>query len=121
MAKHRRHQANENEPSIQREPIHDEEFAAEVAPVRPFTERFQDDRRTDDREETADRGRGLGITSIILSVLAFFILPFVMAPAGIVVGVIAARRGSALGWWGVAVGIVALIISTLVLPFRIIF
>ncbi|TCS94718.1 DUF4190 domain-containing protein [Hazenella coriacea] len=95
----------------------DEEYAQELAPRSDLA----DKRVNRDEDDTADRGRGLGITSIILSVLSFFFLPYIMAPAGIIVGVISARRGSALGWWGVAVGIVAIILVTLAIPFLILF
>jgi hypothetical protein len=96
-----------------------EEFAQEVTPAGPIWAHDRMD-RVENREGAAE-GRGLGIAAIVLSILAFFFLPFIMAPAGIIVGVIAARRGSALGWWATGIGVIALIVSALVLPFRILF
>ncbi|WP_124727784.1 DUF308 domain-containing protein [Staphylospora marina] len=116
MSKHRRKRSKLNRPN-RYEPVRDEEFAAEITSAGPV----RNPSMNNEREEKADRGEGLGITSIVLSVLAFFWLPFVLAPAGIVLGVIATRGGSSRGWWGVALGVIALIISSLVLPFRIIF
>lgn len=111
----------EDEPEVDPAGVrnNEEEYAQELAPRSDFADKGVDhDKQQDD---SVDRGRGLGITSIILSVLSFFFLPYIMAPAGIIVGVISARRGSALGWWGVAVGIVALILVTLAIPFLILF
>jgi hypothetical protein len=76
--------------------------------------------RTGD-ERTAEGGRGLGITSLILSIISFFFWPFILAAAGIILGAIAIRRGSALGWWGVGLGIISVIVATIVLPIRLIF
>jgi len=98
----------------------DEEFAQEVAPAPTMgVNNRERGERKDARDQT--QGRGLGIFAIILSILSFFMLPFIMAPAGIIIGVIAARRGTGLGWWAAALGIIALILSTLILPFRILF
>ncbi|MBA4493213.1 YrzE family protein [Paenactinomyces guangxiensis] len=99
----------------------DEEFAEDMAVSSPEALREKKDRRAEDGRETADAGRGLGITAIILSVLAFFLWPYILAPAGIIIGVISARRGSSLGWWAVGIGVLALIIMTLIVPFRILF
>ncbi|GGE15001.1 hypothetical protein GCM10011571_15650 [Marinithermofilum abyssi] len=76
----------------------------------------------DRREEKAEDGRrenaghGLGTVSIILSVLAFFLVPFLLGSAGIILGVISARRGSALGWWGAGIGAVAVILTAFIAP-----
>ncbi|SEN06003.1 hypothetical protein [Lihuaxuella thermophila] len=97
-----------------------EEFAQDITPAGPVGFRDRADRRADD-DRTADAGRGLGITAIILSVLAFFLWPYILGTAGIIVGVISARRGSSLGWWAVGIGVIALILATFALPFRLLF
>ncbi|QKG84900.1 hypothetical protein GXN76_10755 [Kroppenstedtia pulmonis] len=89
----------------------DVEAAEEVAPVSPATGR---DGANED--EGAREGHGLGTVSIILSILAFFIVPFLLGSAGIILGVISARRGSALGWWAVGIGAVAVILTAFVRP-----
>jgi hypothetical protein len=88
------------------------EFAQEITVRRDWND-------TDD--ETRNDERGLGIASIILSVIAFFIWPYLFAPAGIIVGIIGVQRGSSLGWWAIGIGVLALIIKTVVYPFKILF
>ncbi|MBA4603138.1 DUF308 domain-containing protein [Thermoactinomyces mirandus] len=96
----------------------DEEVAQEVSP-NPVTMR---DHKGEGRENGKEAGgSGLGITALILSILAFFVWPFVLSIAGIVVGIFAVRRKSTLGWWAVAVGIVALIMALFLFPFRLLF
>ncbi|MGA8941883.1 MAG: DUF308 domain-containing protein [Thermoactinomyces sp.] len=94
----------------------DEEVAQEVSP-NPVMMR---DRKGEGTENEAG-GTGLGITALILSILAFFVWPFVLSIAGIIVGIFAVRRKSALGWWAVAAGIVALILAFFLFPFRLLF
>lgn len=89
----------------------DIEAAEEVAPGSPATGR---DGANED--EGAREGHGLGTVSIILSILAFFIVPFLLGSAGIILGIISARRGSALGWWAVGIGAVAVILTAFVRP-----
>jgi uncharacterized membrane protein HdeD (DUF308 family) len=95
----------------------DAEVAQEITPSADFV-RGRDDRRDEDR--TAG-GTVLGIASLVLSVLAFFFWPFLLSIAGIVVGAFAVRQRSALGWWGIAIGIVALIMAFILFPIRLIF
>lgn len=99
----------------------DEEFAQDLAPTPPLGVTEREENRTENNARTAENGRGWGITSIVLSVLSFFLMPYLLAVAGIIVGIISVRRGSTLGWWGIAVGVVALIIVTIALPFRLLF
>jgi hypothetical protein len=112
-------QEHKHEPNIGNRPD-DEETAAEIAPNPTFS-RDREDR--DDRRgtRTEDGGLGLGIAALVLSVLAFFFWPFVLSIAGIVVGAFAVRRKSSLGWWAIAVGIVALILAFVLFPIRLIF
>lgn len=105
---------------VEQKAENNEEFAQDITPAGPALSRDRGDRRADD-DRIVDAGRGLGITAIILSVLAFFLWPYILATAGIIIGVISARRGSSLGWWAVGIGVIALIIATLALPFRLLF
>lgn len=96
----------------------DEEVAQEVSP-NPVMMR---DRKGEGAENGKEAGgTGIGITALILSILAFFVWPFALSIAGIVVGIFAVRRKSALGWWAVAAGIVALIMALFLFPFRLLF
>ena len=96
----------------------DEEVAQEVTPNPAM---MQDRRENNERSETEAGGFGVGLTALILSVLSFFVWPFVLSIAGIIVGIFAVRRRSALGWWAIAVGIVALIAALFLFPFRLLF
>ncbi|MBA4543918.1 MULTISPECIES: DUF308 domain-containing protein [Thermoactinomyces] len=110
---------NQNEPNVANRPD-DEETAAELSPNPTFAS--EDNDRDDQRgARTENGGMGLGIAALVLSVLAFFFWPFVLSIAGIVVGAFAVRRKSTLGWWAIAVGIVALILAFVLFPFRLIF
>ncbi|MGF7089213.1 hypothetical protein JOD24_003094 [Kroppenstedtia sanguinis] len=96
----------------------DTETATEVAPVVDREWERNEDRadREDAGNEAGDEGRGLGITSIILSVLSFFFVPFLLGSAGIILGVIAGRKGSAMGWWAVGLGAISVILTAFVAP-----
>jgi type VI protein secretion system component VasF len=107
----RTYQENNHNPQL------DEEVAQEVAPNPAL---MQDRRENNKRKEEAG-GFGIGLTALILSVLSFFVWPFVLSIAGIIVGIFAVRRRSALGWWAIAVGIVALIVALFLFPFRLLF
>lgn len=101
----------------QDQPERDVETAAEIAPAAdPVEKERERDEARVEREETGDEGRGLGITSIILSVLSFFFVPFLLGSAGIILGVIAGRRGSILGWWAVGLGVVSVILTAFIAP-----
>lgn len=80
-------------------------------------------------EEDVDRNtrgaKALGIASLVLSILGFFYMfyfKFLLATAGIILGVLGVKRGSSLGWWGIALGVIALIVNLTIglitLPFR---
>jgi hypothetical protein len=95
----------------------DIEAAQELArPVVAGTGVDQDRREEKVKDDRENAGHGLGTVSIILSVLAFFLVPFLLGSAGIILGVISARRGSALGWWGAGIGAVAVILTAFIAP-----
>ncbi|QHS22777.1 DUF4190 domain-containing protein [Virgibacillus sp. MSP4-1] len=95
----------------------EEEFAAETA-ISPneLDDRTQMAERETHMEETAEAGWGWA--AIILSLLAFFMWPLVMGIAGIVVGVMAKRRGAdTLGNIAIVAGIAAIVINLFLAPF----
>lgn len=95
----------------------DVEAAAEVTPVTdPGRGEREQNETQPDQGNVEEEGNGLGITSIILSVLSFFFVPFLLGSAGIILGIIAGRRGSTLGWWAVGLGAVSVILTAFVAP-----
>ncbi|MDR6224990.1 DUF4190 domain-containing protein [Desmospora profundinema] len=117
MAEHRDDRildAREAFPADEHRGYGDVEAATEVAPVAGPIER---ERERDDRSpETRDAGRGMGIFSLVLSVLSFFMVPFLLGPAAIVLGIISARRGNRLGVWAVGLGAVSIILTAFIAP-----
>ncbi|SDW12176.1 hypothetical protein SAMN05444487_101333 [Marininema mesophilum] len=93
----------------------DTEAAAEVAPV---TDSFGRDELSVDKNDTEGegQGQGVGVVGIIISALAFFLVPFLLGPAGIILGIISIRRGSMLGWWAVGIGAAAILLTAFVAP-----
>lgn len=97
----------------------DTEFSQEVAsgPNDPSYTSVEDER--------ADQGYGWGIAGIVLAVLSFFLWPYLLAPIGIILGVVGVSQGSKLGWWAIGLGVIALILVTIfmifAIPFRILF
>ena len=93
----------------------DTETAAELTPsgVNPVD--------TSHKEEKEVNGTGIGVTALILSLLAFFVFPFVLSTLGIILGVIGGQKGSAAGWWAVGIGALVLLIRILAFPILAIF
>lgn len=94
----------------------DTETAQEVAEPMPWVDDNEDnaERDTVDREE--EEGKGMGITSIVLSLISIFLWPAILASAGIIVGFIAFRRGArTTGTWGMVIGAFSLIMA-LIMP-----
>ncbi|GAB6933945.1 DUF4190 domain-containing protein [Calditerricola satsumensis] len=90
-----------------------EEFAAEIAPATAPPR----EKRAVDRAEQTD-GSGWAIAGIILSVISLFVLPFLFAPAGVIVGYVAYRQGArTLAWWAIGIGLVSLLGAILLRPF----
>ncbi|SFS81276.1 hypothetical protein [Marininema halotolerans] len=95
----------------------DAEAAAEIAPTPNVYSPDPVDRDDSSVEDSTESGgQGIGVVGIILSALAFFLVPFLMGPAGIVLGIISARRGSMLGWWAVGIGAAAILLTAFVAP-----
>jgi hypothetical protein len=96
-------------------PAHDdryrEETAAEIAAPAPAI------RRKGSEEESTTGGRGLAYSALALSILSLFILPVLFGAAGIVLGFMARKRGSALGTWAIGIGVISILIGIFILPF----
>ena len=73
-------------------------------------------------EKSNNGARALGIVSLALSILSFFFLNYSLAPAGIILGVVGVKKGSSLGWWGIVLGVLAIVVTLTIglvtLPFR---
>lgn len=91
---------------------YDEEFAAEAAAIdRPIA-----DRGVVDDDEAS--GKGIGWLSLILSVIGLFFLPIIMGAAGIIIGIVAMRKGAkTLGGWAIGIGIASIAIMLFTAPF----
>lgn len=90
------------------------EAAEELADPVPAKAADEGEKRRPDAAR--DEGGGLGTLAIILSVLSLLLLPYILAPAGIVLGIIGSRRNR-LGWWAVGVGALSLIINLAAAPY----
>ncbi|MDN4594854.1 DUF308 domain-containing protein [Polycladomyces subterraneus] len=91
------------------EPV-DVEAASELAePVRRNNWRER-------RKEGVSDGRTMGIIALVLSLISFFLLPFLFGSVGIILGVFAAARGSRIGWWALALSIIAIALSMFITP-----
>jgi hypothetical protein len=88
-----------------------EETAAEIAAPVPVVRRRGSD------EETETGGRGLAYSALALSILSLFILPVLFGAAGIILGFMARRRGSALGSWAIGIGVISILVGIFILPF----
>ncbi|TCS83681.1 DUF4190 domain-containing protein [Tepidibacillus fermentans] len=97
-------------------PLTDEELAAELTPtfnqkVIPTAKR--DDRnqieKINERDGVTNRS-GIALVGVILSILSLFILPYLLAPIGIVLGYLGYRNGDqTVGMWAMGLGGVGLI------------
>lgn len=94
----------------------DVETAAEIAepiPVRRHSVREEPDE--DSRESGAS---GIGMTGLGLSILSLFLMPYLIAPIGMVLGYLAYRRNSrTLGAWAMIVGAIAILGALIIYPF----
>jgi hypothetical protein len=91
-----------------------EETASELSPNRPHVVQFQ---KNDNSRENAD-GKGLGTVALILSILSFFIMPYLFGIAGLVLGYFAAKRGGrATGRWAIYLSIAAMVLPLFIRPF----
>jgi len=80
----------------------------------------EDDLRSSDGAdtETDAAGNTMGMVGIGLSVLSLFLLPYLLAPAGIIVGYLAFRRNArTTGTWAMVIGALAILGALLIYPY----
>lgn len=77
----------------------------------------------DERKTAMDKGDAriptrtkMGVASIVVSILSFFLFPFILAPIGIVLGIFALRNDDRSGWYGIGIGSVVLLLTVLIFP-----
>lgn len=76
-----------------------------------------EDLNTEDEKEDADIKSVYGWSAIALSVLSFFILPFLFAALGIIVGFVArSNRASILGNTAIVIGALSIVVRLFILP-----
>lgn len=93
----------------------DEEYAEELSVKGQY-----DRNVSEERADQADYGKGYSYVGIALTVLSFWWLHFIFAAVGLVLGVLGVRRGSEAGWVAIALGVIALIIHTILIPLRVV-
>ncbi|WP_051330840.1 hypothetical protein [Aneurinibacillus terranovensis] len=91
-----------------------EETAAEIAPGRPTLVYPQKKEMADTQNRT---GTGIGTLALVLSLLSFFVMPFLLGIVGFVLGYAAARRGAASGRWAMGLSAVAVLLTLFLRPF----
>lgn len=94
----------------------DVEASAEIAePVPARRVASEIDTDEDSRENGAS---GIGMTGLGLSILSLFLMPYLIAPIGMVLGYLAYRRNSrALGAWAMIIGAFAILGALLIYPY----
>jgi len=97
-------------------PLTDTELATELTPTLP-KKVIPLNRNTNTNVEEIDHSgmdvvketSGLSLTGLVLSVLSFFFLPYVLAPAGILFGYFGYRKDNHnLGMWAIGLGVAGL-------------
>ncbi|QQE75599.1 DUF456 domain-containing protein [Brevibacillus composti] len=98
---------------------YDVESAAEIAePIRGTRQADQNQAQTQAQADPENGASGLGMTGLGLSILSLFLLPYLIAPVGIILGFMAFRRQArTLGVWAMIVGAAALIGALIVYPY----
>ena len=92
--------------------IYHEEIAAEMirSPYGRNTKRVND-------RETGNLSKLIGFVALFLSVLSFFIAPFICAVIAIVIGFVAQRNGEiVIGAWAIGISALSIILTIFVIP-----
>jgi hypothetical protein len=93
----------------------DVEAAAEIAEPLPARRAA---RETDVEDSPENGASGIGMTGLGLSILSLFLLPYLVAPIGMVLGYLAYRRNArTLGAWAMIVGAIAILGALVIYPF----
>ncbi|MFM1654415.1 hypothetical protein ACI7RC_20310 [Brevibacillus sp. B_LB10_24] len=96
------------------------EFTPTVGPINAPRNEERDDLRSADGgdTETDSAGSTMGMVGIGLSILSLFLLPYLLAPAGIIVGYLAFRRNArTTGTWAMVIGALAILGAVLIYPY----
>ncbi|QRG66106.1 DUF456 domain-containing protein [Brevibacillus choshinensis] len=94
----------------------DTETAAEIA--EPIPVRRRSDRVEPEEDSREGGASGIGMTGLGLSILSLFLMPYLIAPIGMVLGYLAYRRNSrTLGAWAMIVGAIAILGALIIYPF----
>ena len=100
--------------------LYDEEYAAEVADIDVTPRRVYSNSNTRHEETntvqnnvtSSNSTAGVwGTVALIAAIASWFVWPTVLAPVGIIAGIVAFIKGrKAIGGWSVAIGIISLIL-----------
>jgi hypothetical protein len=92
------------------------ETAAEIAP--DYRTREEGRSPVSEPERENNKGGGVGMTALGLSILSLFLLPYLLAPIGLVLGYLAFRRGArTMGVWAMVIGVAAILGAIVIYPF----
>lgn len=98
-----------------------EEMGSDFAVSNPAVHRESKEDRHVERAERTDAetgGNALGWVSLVFAIASWFIWPVLLGATAVVLGFIAYRQGArGLGGWSMAIGIVALALNLLIVPF----
>ena len=98
-----------------------EEMAADFAISNPAVyEERREDRHVEraERTEAHSGGYALGWVSLVFAIASWFIWPVLLGATAAVLGFIAYRQGArGLGGWSMAIGIIAIAINLVIVPF----
>ncbi|RDW21787.1 nucleoside recognition domain-containing protein [Oceanobacillus chungangensis] len=94
---------------VETDSARNEEFASEIT---------ADDYRADRNDDTGDVISSYGWIGIALSVISFFMWPFVLGAAGIILGFVSRSKGAdTLGNIAIAAGVISIIMTLFFRPF----
>ncbi len=101
--------------SMEDDDLFHEETASELVDHDAVDLNYDD---VDEDDEDMDLQSVYGWTAVALSVISFFLLPFILAVAGIVVGVFArAKSAPILGNTAIVIGALSIIVRLFIMPF----
>ncbi|MGG1663411.1 DUF456 domain-containing protein [Brevibacillus sp. NRS-1366] len=93
----------------------DVEASAEIAEPIPAR---RSSRAVDNEDGRENGASGIGMTGLGLSILSLFLMPYLVAPIGMVLGYLAYRRNSrALGTWAMIIGAIAILGALVIYPY----
>ena len=93
--------------------VYHEEIAAEM--IRTPYKRFE---QGANKPQKGNLSRLIGFAALFLSVLSFFVAPFVCGIIAIVLGFIAQRKGEiSIGAWAIGISALSIILAIFIIPF----